>query len=138
MQGLVGRLQDFEDEVRVAAIEGITAAAKHSLALLDGGLAPLTEARSEIAASMQTCSINADVCECICIVSEAVSLHKQQPILRQAVKKFAAAQVATRLRDRKQAVRHTAATQLLAVFWASCSRRSDEASVSSGAHVSSV
>lgn len=45
MEGLVGRLQDFEDEVRVAAIEGITAAAKHSLALLDGGLAPLTQAR---------------------------------------------------------------------------------------------
>ena len=43
MKGLVGRLQDTEDEVRVAAIEGVAAAAKHSLALLDGSLAPLNE-----------------------------------------------------------------------------------------------
>jgi hypothetical protein len=43
MKGLVGRLQDTDDEVRVAAIEGVTAAAKHSLALLDGTLAPLNE-----------------------------------------------------------------------------------------------
>jgi hypothetical protein len=45
MKGLVGRLQDLEDEVRIAAIEGVTAAAKHSLALLEGTLAPLNEAR---------------------------------------------------------------------------------------------
>jgi hypothetical protein len=46
MKGLVGRLQDTDDEVRVAAIEGVTAAAKHSLALLDGTLAPLNEVRN--------------------------------------------------------------------------------------------
>lgn len=46
MKGLMGRLQDTEDEVRVAAIEGVTAAAKHSLALLDGTLAPLNEVRN--------------------------------------------------------------------------------------------
>lgn len=43
-----------------------------------------------------------------------------------------ALQVATRLRDRKQGVRQTAATQLLAVFWASCAHLSNEATVSSG------
>lgn len=39
------RLQDFEDEVRAAAIEGIASAATASLALLDSGFAPLTEVR---------------------------------------------------------------------------------------------
>lgn len=46
MKALVGRLQDSEEDVRIGAIEGVTAAAKHGLALLDGTLAPLNEART--------------------------------------------------------------------------------------------
>lgn len=44
--------------------------------------------------------------------------------------------MATRLRDKKPNVRLAAATQLLAVFWSSCTRRIDEASVSSGTDLS--
>lgn len=44
-------------------------------------------------------------------------------------------QVANRLRDKKPNVRLAAATQLLAVFWSSCTRRTDEASVSSGTYL---
>lgn len=119
---------DCEEDVRIAAIEGVTATAKHSLALLDGSLAPLDEAsmvldkwHTEKLQVLAPCKMHAKF-------SGRRRRHVTQHLYLAVVM-----QVAKRLRDKKQNVRQTAATQLLAVFWASCTRSGDESSVSSGA-----